>query len=71
MSKVSNALPLTIPLNIPAYWSPEQAPGGHLLVAKEKAYRCSFGLLLRRHRWRREPRPQWVPIWSYGYSSVL
>ena len=25
MSKVSNALPLTIPLNIPAYWSPEQA----------------------------------------------
>jgi hypothetical protein len=31
-------------------------PGGHLLVAKEKAYRCSFDLLLRRHRWRREPR---------------
>ena len=25
MSKVSNALPLTIPLNIPAYWTPEQA----------------------------------------------
>ena len=23
MSKVSNALPLTIPLNIPAYWTPE------------------------------------------------
>ena len=22
-------------------------PGGHLLVAKEKAYRCSFDLLLR------------------------
>jgi hypothetical protein len=43
-------------------------PGGHLLVAKEKAYRCSFDLLLRHHRWRREPRRQWVPIWSYGYS---
>ena len=25
MSKVSNALPLTIPLDIPAYWTPEQA----------------------------------------------
>jgi hypothetical protein len=25
MSKVSNALPLTIPLKIPAYWTPEQA----------------------------------------------
>jgi hypothetical protein len=25
MSKVVNALPLTIPLNIPAYWTPEQA----------------------------------------------
>ena len=25
MSKVSNAPPLTIPLNIPAYWTPEQA----------------------------------------------
>ena len=25
MSKVSNALPLTIPLNIPAYWTPAQA----------------------------------------------
>ena len=25
MSKVANALPLTIPLNIPAYWTPEQA----------------------------------------------
>jgi len=25
MSKVSNALPLTIPLIIPAYWTPEQA----------------------------------------------
>ena len=25
MSKVSNALPLTVPLDIPAYWTPEQA----------------------------------------------
>src|SRR3984893_15815564 len=25
MSKVSNALPLTIPFKIPAYWTPEQA----------------------------------------------
>ena len=25
MSKTSNGLPLTIPLNIPAYWTPEQA----------------------------------------------
>ena len=25
MSKVSNAPPLTIPLKIPAYWTPEQA----------------------------------------------
>ena len=25
MSKVSNALPLTAPLDIPAYWTPEQA----------------------------------------------
>ena len=25
MSKVSNALPLTIPLDIPANWTPEQA----------------------------------------------
>ena len=25
MSKVSNAPPLTIPLNIPAYWTPKQA----------------------------------------------
>jgi hypothetical protein len=25
MSKVSNAQPLTIPLNIPAYWTREQA----------------------------------------------
>jgi hypothetical protein len=25
MSKLSNALPLTIPLDIPAYWTPEQA----------------------------------------------
>ena len=25
MSKVSNAPPLTIPLNIQAYWTPEQA----------------------------------------------
>ena len=25
MSKVSNPPPLTIPLNIPAYWTPEQA----------------------------------------------
>ena len=24
MSKVSNALPLTIPLDIPAYWTPER-----------------------------------------------
>jgi hypothetical protein len=46
----------------------ERRDEGHLLVAKEKAYRCSFGLLLRSHPWRREPRPKWVPIWSYGYS---
>jgi hypothetical protein len=25
MSKVSNALPLTLPLQIPAHWTPEQA----------------------------------------------
>ena len=25
MTKTSNGLPLTIPLNIPAYWTPEQA----------------------------------------------
>ena len=25
MTKTSNALPLTIPLEIPAYWTPEQA----------------------------------------------
>jgi hypothetical protein len=25
MSKVSNALPLTVPFDIPAYWTPEQA----------------------------------------------
>jgi len=25
MTKTSNSLPLTIPLNIPAYWTPEQA----------------------------------------------
>ena len=25
MTKTSNALPLTIPLKIPAYWTPEQA----------------------------------------------
>ena len=25
MSKVANAPPLTMPLNIPAYWTPEQA----------------------------------------------
>ena len=25
MSKIMNALPLTIPLQIPAYWTPEQA----------------------------------------------
>ena len=30
MSKVSNALPLTIPLDIPAYWTPEQAFAGGL-----------------------------------------
>jgi hypothetical protein len=32
------------------------------------ANRCFFGPFLRSHWWRREPRPQWVPIWSYGDS---
>ena len=52
MSKVSNALSLTIPLNIPAYWTPEQAFAVvELLDDLRDRFWAHYGLqLLDQHR---------------------